>query len=225
MITAGPDGALWFSESDVLKTDNANTIGRLTTTGSFTQFSPPTANSEPQGITVGSDGALWFTEAGGNNIGRVTTGGNFTEFAVPTANSVPFGIAIGPDRTILFTEFSGNKIGEITVPNPALPAATTADMILRRVDGTYQIYDLGDNAILASTQLGQVGTDFQFAGLGGFNGTDTTDMLLRNGNTGAFQVYDISNNNITNSTCSERSAWIGESRALAVSAAIPAKPT
>ena len=58
MITAGPDGALWFSESDVLKTDNANTIGRLTTTGSFTQFSPPTANSVPQGITVGPDGAL-----------------------------------------------------------------------------------------------------------------------------------------------------------------------
>ena len=34
--------------------------------------------------------------------------------------------------------------------------------------------------------------------LGGFFGSDTTDMLLRNSNTGGFEVYDISNNNITN---------------------------
>ena len=35
------------------------------------------------------------------------------------------------------------------------------------------------------------------SGLGTFNGSDTTDMLLRNRNTGGFEVYDISNNNIT----------------------------
>ena len=35
-------------------------------------------------------------------------------------------------------------------------------------------------------------------GLGGFFGSDTSDMLLRDGNNGAFEVYDISNNNITN---------------------------
>jgi hypothetical protein len=46
--------------------------------------------------------------------------------------------------------------------------------------------------------LGHVGTDWQFVGLGGFNGTDTTDMMLRNSSTGGFEVYDISNNNITN---------------------------
>jgi hypothetical protein len=89
-------------------------------------------------------------------------------------------------------------------PNPPLPAGTTADMILRgsnsspAVMSQYEIYDLGNNAILAGYSLGTVGTDWQFAGLGRFFGSDTTDMLLRNTNTGGFEVYDISNNNITN---------------------------
>jgi hypothetical protein len=84
-------------------------------------------------------------------------------------------------------------------PNPPPPAATTADMILRHgADGLYEIYDLGNNTILAAFQLGQVGTDWKFVGLGGFFGNDTTDMLLRNANSGGFEVYDISNNKITN---------------------------
>ena len=87
----------------------------------------------------------------------------------------------------------------VTGPNPPPPAGTTADMILRHgADGLYEIYDIGGNAILTGNFLGQVGTDFQFAGLGAFNGSDTTDMLLRSATTGQFEVYDISNNNITN---------------------------
>jgi hypothetical protein len=87
----------------------------------------------------------------------------------------------------------------MTLPNPAPPAATTADMILRHSsDGKYEIYDIGNNQLLAAYSLGQVGTDWQWAGIGGFFGSDTTDMLLRNANTGGFEVYDISNNNLTN---------------------------
>jgi hypothetical protein len=112
-----------------------------------------------------------------------------------------------------FNEFVGN-FGNLTAldllitealgyqhpsPNPPPPAATTADMILRHgADGLYEIYDLGNNTILAAFQLGQVGTDWKFVGLGGFFGNDTTDMLLRNANSGGFEVYDISNNKITN---------------------------
>ena len=89
------------------------------------------------------------------------------------------------------------------VPNTPPPAGTTADMILRGsnnsfVPGQYKIYDIGSNAILAGSKLGQVGTDWQFAGLGGFFGSDTTDVLLRSSSTGGFEVYDIANNNITN---------------------------
>jgi len=85
-----------------------------------------------------------------------------------------------------------------TGPNPPPAVGTSADMILRRSDGTYGIYNVGNNQILGSYQLGQVGTDWQFVGLGGFYGADTADMLLRNATTGGFEVYDISNNNITN---------------------------
>jgi virginiamycin B lyase len=57
-ITAGPDGALWFTLS------GTNQIGQVTTAGVFTVYSIPTANSGPSAITAGTDGALWFTEAG-----------------------------------------------------------------------------------------------------------------------------------------------------------------
>ena len=39
--------------------------------------------------------------------------------------------------------------------------------------------------------------DWQVAGFGDFNGDATTDMMLRNSSTGAFEVYGIANNNIT----------------------------
>jgi hypothetical protein len=38
---------------------------------------------------------------------------------------------------------------------------------------------------------------WQVAGFGDFNGDATTDMMLRNSSTGAFEVYGIANNSIT----------------------------
>lgn len=66
-ITTGPDGALWF-------TDPGYFIGRITTTGSITEW--PT-NQDVEGIITGPDGHLWVTEpvGGGSSpgqIGRVT---------------------------------------------------------------------------------------------------------------------------------------------------------
>src|SRR6266853_2015858 len=57
-ITAGPDGALWFTEFF------NNKIGRITTSGTITETSIPTAMSFPQGITKGPDNNLWFVESG-----------------------------------------------------------------------------------------------------------------------------------------------------------------
>jgi len=92
------------------------------------------------------------------------------------------------------------------VPNAPPPAGTTAVMILRGADtsavkGQYQIYDLGNNAILASFQLGFVGTDWKFAGLGSFVGGDIHDILLSHASTNGLgpqlEVYDVTKNNIT----------------------------
>jgi len=105
-ITAGPDGALWFTEF------GSNAIGRITTSGSFSEFPTPTVLSRPFGVAVGPDGALWFTE--NDKIGRVTMSGSFTEFPLPTAGSGLEGIAAGPDGALWFTEELGGKIGRIT---------------------------------------------------------------------------------------------------------------
>src|SRR5207245_9528810 len=68
----------------------------------------------------------------------------------------------------------GHGFVEITVPNPAAPPGTTADMVLRgsntsAIAGQYEIYDIGNNTILAGYSLGQVGTEWGFGTLGGFN--------------------------------------------------------
>ena len=46
--------------------------------------------------------------------------------------------------------------------------------------------------------MGQVGLEWSFAGFGDFSTrANETDMLMRNNNTGAFEVFDINNNHIT----------------------------
>src|SRR5580700_8622609 len=94
VITAGPDGALWFTE----QAGNNQNIGRITTSGAITEYLPPTYHSGPNSIATGADGALWFTENGANQIGRITTAGVITnEFPIPTPNSGAYGITAGPD--------------------------------------------------------------------------------------------------------------------------------
>ncbi len=79
----------------------------------------------------------------------------------------------------------------------------TAVMVLQGPNGFYQSYSIGSNAVSASAQLGPVGTDWGFVTLGSFNDSITrsftSDMLLRNSTSGNFQVYNISNNQITGS--------------------------
>jgi uncharacterized repeat protein (TIGR01451 family) len=85
-------------------------------------------------------------------------------------------------------------------PNPSPPPATSANMFLRRADGMFAIYDIGNNATLAAHPLAQVGSDWQFAGLGSVQTGAGTAMFLRQqdvpGPTGSFEIYNISNNNV-----------------------------
>src|SRR5437879_3620662 len=74
-ITAGPDGALWFTDS---VNGTGSKIGRITTDGTISLFAVPTNNSELDSITVGPDGALWFTDLANSVIGRITTSGVIT---------------------------------------------------------------------------------------------------------------------------------------------------
>jgi virginiamycin B lyase len=112
VITKGPDGALWFTQT------GTNEIGRITTTGSVTEFSVPTANSGPEAIVTGPDDALWFTEYCAGKIGRLTTSGSFTEYSVPlfgsSVYSGPIGITVGSDNALWFTDQCGDDVGRMT---------------------------------------------------------------------------------------------------------------
>src|SRR5207249_4124769 len=89
-------------------------IGRITTSGSVSEFGIPTPGSFPVGITAGPDGAVWFAERTGNKIGRITTSGSISEFAAPTAQGEPNEITAGPDGALWFIEEAADKVGRIT---------------------------------------------------------------------------------------------------------------
>jgi streptogramin lyase len=111
-ITAGPDGALWFTNSGIPSLHAAGSIGRITTGGVVTGYTGP-GISNPDGITAGPDGALWFTNETNNSIGRITTGGVVTNYT-GTGISIPNGITAGPDGALWFTNYGNNSIGRIT---------------------------------------------------------------------------------------------------------------
>jgi len=151
-ITAGPDGALWFTEYD--------NIGRITTAGVITEYNVLNGGS-PFWITAGPDGALWFTQ-GVEKIGRITTAGVITGYLVRAADSYPEGITTGPDGELWFTEshVKGNSIGEgffLTASLTASPASGSNGAKLSFTGSgfapteTVQIYTSGvGSAVLAS---------------------------------------------------------------------------
>ena len=132
-ITVGPDGNLWFTWSswDPTQPLSATTgsVGRITPTGTITEFPVSSANGwPPGGITAGPDGHLWFTQSGANAIGRISTTGVLTADPVPTPNSGPQDIARGPDGNLWFTEALSSKIGRISLA-PVVPPAPTISAI------------------------------------------------------------------------------------------------
>jgi streptogramin lyase len=98
-ITVGPDGNLWFTES------NANRIGRITPDGVITEFRLGTGDKQPYGIVAGADGNLWFTERKNNRIGVMDTGGHLLhEYVAPGTDPLPSGITVAPNGDVWFTE-------------------------------------------------------------------------------------------------------------------------
>jgi virginiamycin B lyase len=112
-VTSGPDGALWYTDSE------REVVGRMTTAGADTEYN--IYYSSPQAITSGPDGALWIGLSGA--IGRITTSGSFQSVPLPSGCCAQVqGITTGPDGALWFTEGGyccgssaiGNRIGRIT---------------------------------------------------------------------------------------------------------------
>jgi streptogramin lyase len=125
-ITTGPDGNVWFAEDGIV-TGGPGAIGRVTPSGTLTEFVLPTPsgiNSGAEDITAGPDGNLWFTwtewdstETGpaAANIGRITTSGTITEFPVSASGGwPPLHITAGADGNLWFTQGAADVVASIS---------------------------------------------------------------------------------------------------------------
>jgi streptogramin lyase len=120
-IASGPDGALWFTET------NGNSIGRIEAFGNhkITQF-PLEDPSQTIGITTGPDGDIWFNVNGpdyrtnaGAAIGHIKSKPPYTIFEYYDIHAFGFSIVPGlpGDYRVWFTESRGGGwIGRLEVP-------------------------------------------------------------------------------------------------------------
>ena len=158
-IAAGPDDAMWFTNS------GNNSIGRITTSGSVSTFTGPSI-SNPLSIVDGPDGAMWFTNNGNDSIGRITTSGTVTNF---TGSGIcnPYGIAAGSDGALWFTNYCRTSIGRITTSGSlsyfTAPTFSGPYDISAGSDGAMWFTNFGSNSIGRITTSGSVST---FAGAG-----------------------------------------------------------
>lgn len=107
-IAAGPDKAVWFTQS------SRHSIGRLTQTGKYREFKlkPGTA---PFDIVSGSDGALWFTTQ--KSIGRITTAGAIRTWPIRGAKDLA-GLAEAPNGSFWITDPSADRVHHFVPPKP-----------------------------------------------------------------------------------------------------------
>ena len=112
-ITAGPDGALWFTNV------GNSSIGRITTGGAVSNCSG-TGISNPAGITAGPGRRfvvrklrVWHTPLP-SYLHRADHDGRGRSNYTGTGISQPDGITAGPDGALWFTNANNSTIGRIT---------------------------------------------------------------------------------------------------------------
>ncbi|HKQ77862.1 MAG TPA: hypothetical protein VJ810_29460 [Blastocatellia bacterium] len=154
-ITAGPDGAIWFTDPAL------NSIWRMTPEGSFASFAIRTAGSEPSGIVAGPDGNLYFTEFQASQIGIITPGGVVKdEIPTPTQNSGPSGITVGSDGNIWFIESNASRVGRLELAadlNLNITASTSIAGKDQDITLTINITNQGPDSVAnATVSLGRL---------------------------------------------------------------------
>src|SRR5262249_4324855 len=115
---------------------------------------------------------LSYSISGGADPSKITIGSstcapsfltapNFEEPTDADRNNVyDVTIQVSDGHGGIDTQAIAVTVTDVVENGPPVPAGTSADMILYRADGTYQIFDIGNNTILAAYSLGQVGLDW-----------------------------------------------------------------
>jgi streptogramin lyase len=156
MIIGASDGNLWFTEFSTTPPPGTSKIAKVTTTGTFTEFStlfapPPPDN--PLGLVDRGDGNIWYVANGSSRVGfQGINSGVAGETSIPTANSGPFGIATAPDNNLYYTESAVDKIGRITnlftaQSEISLTTGTVPESIVRGPDGNLWFTENGTGKI------------------------------------------------------------------------------
>lgn len=79
------------------------------------EYTLPTPESDPIGITLGPDGNIWFTEAFASQVAYISPDGQtIMEFPVANPDSQPESIITGPDGNIWYAEYGSESIGHIS---------------------------------------------------------------------------------------------------------------
>lgn len=115
-MTAGPEGAIWFTGAHSSGYGSSSSIvGRVKEGGEVTIFDLPSKRTAKE-IVAGPDGNLWFTETFHNRagytvlrIGRMTPSGNFNEYEIGNYVGGSGGIATGPDGNLWFVSVYWQK--------------------------------------------------------------------------------------------------------------------
>jgi virginiamycin B lyase len=157
-IVAGPDGAMWFTES------GADQIGRITGDGTITEYPLPSRSQMhafPDGITLGPDGAVWFTETLYGGLGRIdVTTKAITEHPIEPRNGGAGLLVKGPDGAVWFGSWDPT-LGRMTTAGkttffPVSPEAEQVNALIAGPDGRLWIADDRSAAILRVTTKGAV---------------------------------------------------------------------
>jgi virginiamycin B lyase len=158
-LTAGPDGALWFTlgtGTDFIA------IGRMTTAGVSTSYNLPHHwVGSPLGIASGPDDTIWFTAWHG--IGYITTSGTIVQ-----RESSSFGVdrllgpmAIGSDGALWFAhpEGIGRCTRDFVCTNFSSPDPGASSWALGS-DGA--IWTTGECPSVDACKVGRISTDGAF---------------------------------------------------------------
>jgi streptogramin lyase len=161
-IVQGPDGNMWFTESNT----GTNKVAKITPAGVITEFALSTNNAFPGNIVSAPDGNLWYVDEAAH-LGRVTTAGTITLF--PATD--PSAIAVGPDNNLWVTEFNGMKVDVYSTAGVLLhsyasntnPANLQLEQITAGPDGNMWFDTFsGDNVVKMITGTGAT-TAFVFS--------------------------------------------------------------
>jgi streptogramin lyase len=102
-ITVGPDGNLWFAEE-------FNYLGRMTPSGSYTQFTLP-GGDYPDSVVVGPDDNLWVSCYSSDRVIVVNTSGTVLDTYSITGG--PENITRGPDGNMWVAVQNADEIAKI----------------------------------------------------------------------------------------------------------------